>query len=88
MNDPFLNRATSVAGPGIDYVPVTPDDLTDLTTVAVALYVESAGSIAFISQKGQPRSVQVPNFGYVLCGVRRVLATGTTAGGVHAIVVS
>lgn len=88
MNDPFLNRATSVTGPGIDYVPVSPDDLTDLATVAVALYAEGAGSITFVSQKGMQRTVQVPNFGYVLCGVRRVLATGTTATAIHAIVVS
>ncbi|MEL6773193.1 MAG: hypothetical protein AAFS07_14765 [Pseudomonadota bacterium] len=88
MNDPFLNRATSVTGPGIDYVPVTPDDLTDMATVAVALYAEGAGSVTFISQKGVQRSVQVPNYGYLLCGVRRVLATGTTATGLHAIVVS
>ncbi|MEL6336610.1 MAG: hypothetical protein AAFQ88_08185 [Pseudomonadota bacterium] len=88
MNDPFLNRATSVTGPGIDYVPVTPDDLTDMATVAVALYAEGAGSVTFISQKGVQRSVQVPSYGYLLCGVRRVLATGTTATGLHAIVVS
>ncbi|MEM6972168.1 MAG: hypothetical protein AAF577_05120 [Pseudomonadota bacterium] len=88
MNDPFLNRATSVTGPGIDYVPVVPADGSQLATVAVALYVEAGGQVSFISQKGQARSVAVPDNGYILCGVRGVNATGTTAAGIHAIIVS
>ncbi|MGF1552271.1 MAG: hypothetical protein ACFBWO_07205 [Paracoccaceae bacterium] len=88
MNDPFLHRATSVSGPGLDYVPVLPDDDADLPTVAVALYVEEAGAVSFVSQKGHARTVRVPDHGYVLCGVRRVLDADTTAAGIHAIVVS
>ncbi|MEM9782587.1 MAG: hypothetical protein AAF899_08940 [Pseudomonadota bacterium] len=88
MNDPFLNRATSVTGPGLDYVPVVPNDAADFATVAVALYVEVGGQVSFASQLGTVRTVTVPDFGYILCGVRRVNATGTTAAGIHAIVVS
>ncbi|MEM6488297.1 MAG: hypothetical protein AAF677_08520 [Pseudomonadota bacterium] len=88
MNDPFLNRATSPTGPGLDYVPVTPSDTADFPVVAVAVYAETGGSISFTSQKGTSRTVQVPNYGYLLCGVRRINATGTTASGLHAIVVS
>ena len=88
VRDPFFEQRIGLAGPGADYVPVTPDDGTDLNEVAVALYVETAGTVAFTSARGQSRTVAVPDYGWVLCGVRRVLATGTTADGIHAIVVN
>ena len=88
MSNPFSRRAATLSGPGIDYLPVTPDDATDLPDVAASLYVEGAGQVAFVSVKGQSRSVAVPDFGWVICGVSRVLATGTTATGIHAVVVS
>ncbi|WP_112320881.1 spike base protein, RCAP_Rcc01079 family [Oceanibium sediminis] len=88
MTNPFSRRASSLSGPGTDYNPVTPDDATDLPDVAASLYVEGAGTVAFISVKGESRSVAVPDFGWIICGVARVLATGTTATGIHAVVVS
>ncbi len=88
MSNPFARRASSLAGPGIDYLPVTPDDASDLPDVAASLYVEGAGSVAFVSVKGITRTVAVPDFGWIVCGVARVLATGTTASGIHAVVVS
>ncbi|MEO1318182.1 MAG: hypothetical protein AAFW01_16615 [Pseudomonadota bacterium] len=88
MENPFAGRAGSPTGPGIDYVPVSPNDINDFDDVAVALYVETGGAVNFVSVKGPTRSVQVPNYGYVLCGVARVNATGTTASGIHAIVVT
>ncbi|MEL6769216.1 MAG: hypothetical protein AAFP17_18705 [Pseudomonadota bacterium] len=88
MDNPFAGRAGSPTGPGIDYVPVTPNDITDFDDVAVALYVETGGAVNFVSVKGGTRSVQLPNYGYLLCGVSRVNATGTTASGIHAIVVT
>ena len=88
MQNPFDARSTSTAGPGIDYAPVTPDDVTDLPIVAISLFVESGGSVNFVSQKGQTRTVNLPDYGYLTCGVRKVNATGTTASGIHAIVVT
>ncbi len=88
MSNPFDSRAASLSGPGLDYAPVTPSNTTPLPDVAIALYVESGGAVRFTSQKGQTRTVTVPDFGWVLCGVRQVLSTGTTAGGIHAVVVS
>ncbi len=88
MTNPFSRRAATLSGPGIDYQPVTPDDATDLPDVAASLYVEGGGVVAFVSVKGQSRSVAVSDFGWVICGVRRVLATGTTASGIHAVVVT
>ncbi len=88
MPNPFETRSTSLAGPGVDYAPVTPDDGVDLPDVAVSLYVEGGGAVTFTSQKGQTRQVTLPDHGFLSCGVRRVLATGTTATGIHAIVVN
>lgn len=88
MTNPFSRRATSLSGPGIDYVPVTPNNNTDLADVAASLYVEGGGNVSFISVKGETRTVSVPDFGWIVCGVRRVLSAGTTASGIHAVVVS
>lgn len=88
MSNPFLTRATTIAGPGIDYAPVTPNNDMNLEDVAIALFVESGGSVSFVSLKGQIRTVTVPDFGWILCGVSRVRSTGTTADGIHAVVVS
>ena len=88
MHNAFETRSTSLSGPGIDYSPVTPDDGADLPTVAISLFVETGGAVTFVSQKGQTRTVNLPNYGYLICGVRRVQATGTTASGIHAITVT
>ncbi|MEM7269698.1 MAG: hypothetical protein AAF401_10640 [Pseudomonadota bacterium] len=88
MQNPFESRSTSVAGPGIDYAPVTPNDGADLQTVAISLFVETGGAVSFVSQKGDTRVVNLPDYGFLTCGVRRVHATGTTAAGIHAIVVT
>ncbi len=88
MTNPFSRRSATLNGPGIDYFPVTPDDGTDLPDIAASLFIEGAGAVAFTSVKGQSRVVAVPDFGWIICGVRRVLATGTTATGIHAVVVS
>lgn len=88
MANPFDNRAASPVGPGHDYVPVAPNDSTDLDDVAVALYVQTGGAVAFRSVKGNDRVVVLPDYGWILCGVRRVMASGTTAAGIHAVVIS
>lgn len=88
MSNPFSLRAASIHGPGIDYAPVTPSDTQTLADVAIALYAETGGAIRFVSQKGETRTVAVPDFGWLLCGVRAVRATGTTAGAIHAVVVT
>ncbi|MFV0474912.1 MAG: hypothetical protein ACK5MQ_12010 [Pikeienuella sp.] len=85
MSNPFSLRTASLAGPGVDYAPVAPSDTGELPDVAIALYVENGGAIRFVSEKGETRTVTTPDFGWVLCGVRAVRATGTTAGAIHAI---
>lgn len=88
MTNPFTRRSNGLAGPGIDYAPVTPNDSADLTDVAVSLFVETGGTITFDTVKGTTRSVVVPDFGWVVCGVTRVRASGTSASGIHAVLVA
>ncbi len=87
MTNPFSSRLVPLNGPARDIVPVTPDDAVDLPKVAVSLYVEGAGSVAFVTEAGETRTVTVPDFMLLPVGVRRVMATGTTATGLHAMVV-
>lgn len=88
MIDPFARKSSNLSNPGRDYMPVQPDDAADLHDVAISLYVESAGAVTFQSIAGQTRTVMVSDYGWIFCGVRRVLATGTTALGIHAITLS
>ncbi|WP_316016125.1 hypothetical protein [Roseobacter sp. HKCCA0434] len=88
MNNIFSTRSASLNGPGSDYLPVTPADGAELPEVAVALYVESGGSVAFTSVRGTERTVVLCDGGWLLCGVRAVKASGTTAQGIHAVVIS
>lgn len=86
MTDPFHNRTLSLSGPARDMVPVTPSDASDLPSVALALYVETGGAVSFVSVAGHTRTVELGDFFFLPVGVRRVLASGTTASGIHAMV--
>jgi hypothetical protein len=86
MTNPFKNRVPSVSGPAPDMMPVTPADGADLSTVAVSLYVETGGTVVFTSAAGMVRTVNVADHSYLLVGVIKVWATGTTASGIHACI--
>ncbi|SEV94331.1 hypothetical protein SAMN05444851_0465 [Aliiroseovarius sediminilitoris] len=86
MTNPFENRSLSLRGPATDMAPVTPSDARDLINVAVALYVETGGAVAFTSVAGYDRVVMVGDNAILPVGVSRVMATGTTAAGIHAFV--
>lgn len=88
MSNPFADRTPSLSGPATDILAVTPDDLTDFAEVAIALYVETGGTLSFISARGNARSVTVADNQILPVGARRVNATGTTATGIHAMVIS
>lgn len=87
MFDPFADRAHSLSGPATDILPVTPNDGVDLARVALALYAEVAGTISFVTAAGQTRSVAVAANSILPVGARRVRSTGTTATGIHALVI-
>lgn len=86
MTNPFARRASSLHGPAADIQPVTPDDSADLPVVAIGLYVETGGTLLIVTVAGQQRTVELPYFTIFPVGVRRVAATGTTASGIHALV--
>jgi hypothetical protein len=86
--NPFASRALSLSGPATDIVPVTPNDSADLADVAVALYAEVGGTISFVTARGGARSVALADYALLPVGVARVMATGTTATGIHALVIA
>ena len=88
MTNPFENRTSSLSGPATDMVPVVPDDATDMAEVAVALYVEVGGNLSVLTSRGQPRTINVTDHSILPVGIRRVNATGTTANGIHAMVIA
>lgn len=86
MSNPFQGREIPLGGPAADLLPVTPNDATDLPEIAVALYVQTAGTLSVVTVRGNTRSLSVADFSILPVGIRRVRATGTTAAGIHAFV--
>lgn len=86
MKSPFDNRASGLSDPKRDIAPVTPNDGTDLTKVAHALYIETGGTLVFITEAEETRTVLVADFSIMPVGARRIMATGTTASGIHMLV--
>lgn len=84
----FDAHALTSAGPATDVLPVTPDDGIDLPIVASALYVVSGGALSIVTVRGQTRTIEVGDLSLLPVGVRRVRMTGTTASGIHALVVA
>lgn len=88
MSSPFDNRSASLAGPANDVLPVTPSDSVDLPIVALALYVQTGGTLSIVTEAEASRVVTVADFSILPVAVRRVNQTGTTATGIHAMVLA
>lgn len=88
MSNPFENRVSSLSGPATDIVPVVPNDGAELSEVAIALYVEIGGTVSVVTVRGNTRSIVVSDQSILPVGVRQVNATGTTATGIHAMVIA
>ena len=88
MSNPFENRVSSLSGPATDLLPVTPDDANALPEVAIALYVETGGALSIVTARGNSRTVTVADRSILPVGVRQVNATGTSATGIHAMVIA
>ncbi len=86
--NPFKNRALALSGPASDALPVTPNDVADLAHVAIGLYVETGGTVSIVTVTGETRTIAVADFSILPIGVQRVRATGTTATGIHALVLA
>jgi len=88
MSNPFQNRTLPLGGPATDIMPVTPSDAVDLPIIAAALYIETGGAIAVTTVRGETRTIVVADLSILPVGIQRVLATGTTATGIHALVLA
>lgn len=88
MTNPFRNRTPALQGPATDIMPVIPDDNADFSAVAIALYVETGGDVSIETVAGGNRIVSIADTSILPVGVRRVNATGTTATGIHALVLA
>lgn len=88
MINPFQGRTLPLSGPATDILPITPDDSTDLPSVAIALYVETGGDLVITTVTGATRTVAVDDFSILPVGVTCVQATGTTATGIHGMVLA
>ncbi|WP_170760844.1 spike base protein, RCAP_Rcc01079 family [Ruegeria lacuscaerulensis] len=86
--NPFTNRVSSLSGPARDILPVTPSDTTDLSQVAISLYVETGGTLVVTTVPGRKRFVEVDDFSILPVGATRVHASGTTATGIHSMVLA
>jgi hypothetical protein len=86
MSNPFQDRKrVELNGSVTDMVPVTPSNSVDLANVAIGLYITVAGNVTFHNMDGVSRTITVPDNFYLICSVSRVLATGTTSTGIHAM---
>lgn len=80
MTNPFDTHQVGLIGPGVDLVPVTPDDDDDLPNAARALRCTAVGTVAVITASGSERTWTLYFQGEVIdCGVTRVKDAGTTA---------
>ncbi len=90
MGNPFRGVDGQLNGSVYDMVPVTPADGSDNVgtgNIAIGLYITGEGNVSFHTKDGVTRTVTVPDNFYLICSVKRVLSTGTTATGIHAMVV-
>ncbi len=88
MTNPFANRTPALSGPATDIMPITPADSAALAHVALGIYVEHGGSLSLVTLQGQTRHLQVPDNMLLPLACRSVNATGTTASGIHALVLA
>jgi hypothetical protein len=91
MANPFVyTNSPNQSGLVYDMIEVTPADGTDNVgagNVAIGLYIEAGGSVTFLNKDDNERTVIVPDYHTLTCSVKRVKSTGTTATGIHALVV-
>ncbi len=56
--------------------------------MAIGLYIETGGTVSVVTAAGETRLMAVADFSILPIGVRRVNAAGTTATGIHALVLA
>jgi hypothetical protein len=87
--NPYRTIDTNPTGLVETWVAVTPNDSTNNVgagNTAIGLYVTSGGTVSWQDLSGTTITVSVPAYFYINCSVRRVLATGTGATGIFALI--
>ena len=88
----MANYADLTVGQVRDWIPVTPNNSTNnmgasAVNTVIGFYVTVGGAVVF-TVDGVDRTVTFPSNFYVTCaGVSRIKATGTTATGIHSLVI-
>lgn len=88
----MANYADLTVGQVRDWIPVTPNNSADnmgqsAFNTVIGFYVTVGGAVVF-TVDGVDRTVTFPSNFYVTCaGVSRIKATGTTATGIHSLVI-
>lgn len=86
MSDDFAAHQPGLTSPAAEAFAVTPSDGADLPRTARALYVGSGGDLRLALVAGGTVTLAGVQGGMVYpLRARRVLATGTTAGGIVAL---
>ncbi|HEY0274703.1 MAG TPA: hypothetical protein VGC31_01340 [Paenirhodobacter sp.] len=86
MTDRFASHQPGLTAPASDAFSVTPSDATDLSRTARAVYIGSAGSLSGVMVSGETVAFTGLQAGMVYpFRLRRIRATGTTAGGIVAL---
>lgn len=84
MQDDFQNSIPGLDAPIEAAVAVSPDDGADLPMVSRALYLGTAGDLRVTLRRGSTVTFPAMGAGWHPIRVRRVHASGTTAGGILA----
>lgn len=88
----MANYVDLTSGMVRDWIPVTTNDSTDnmgasANNTVIGFYVTVGGAVVF-TVDGTDRTITFPSNFYVPCSnVTRIKATGTTATGIHSLVV-
>lgn len=81
MEDRYDSLAAGLESPAIDGFAITPSDSAELPELTRALYVGAGGTVVAVMQSGVEISFANLGSGTLLpVRLRRVMATGTTAG--------
>lgn len=67
---------------------MTPDDVTDLPMVTIALYVESGCTVVIDTVAGEIRTLALADYSILPASTRRLREKGTTASGIHSLVLA
>lgn len=85
MADRFKDRSSGLESPGYGATETTPNDSTDLPVTSRAIYVGTAGDLRVTTAGGDVVTFANLQAGILPMRVKRIHATGTTAGDIVVI---